>query len=224
MDWITEVPSRGNFNENNDDMFSIPKIRKLDLSEIKPCFDTISHFFLSLSTTGEQPNVTYLPIPNEKIYEMALQCLGTHFADVKSVAINGDVKQLILREVVYESEKKLQEARLNNEIHPIIMDLFFSSDLNNITKPHEVQNKTVYKIINSKIETYQSTGFEATWNFLSNCYSREGDLLVTPGNWYLNDELKNSVALRYFSAKVSKLNLWVNSDTLEVLYLHMKFD
>lgn len=78
--------------------------------------------------------------------------------------------------------------------------------------------------MNSKLDELYFPDFEDTWEIIYSSFKEEGDLLLSPRKWYLKDTLIHSTTLRYFSTKVNSIYLWVNSDTLEVNYVHLKFD
>ncbi|MFD2117186.1 hypothetical protein ACFSTH_02360 [Paenibacillus yanchengensis] len=222
MDWIVNVPSGGLFYEGNLEHIYPPKISTLDLSKTKPIFSTLSQFYLSLSILHGGSGTLFFSIPDENLYQTSLEHLGSHFENVKISRTEGSPDILILKKVRQESIQQLKETYEHNKIHPIILDLFFPQK--HVTNFTYISNKKVYKIVSSKIDPYYSDDFTNTWNLITMSHQREKVLAITPNKWYLTDDLKNSLAIRYLSAHSNSLYLWVNSETKEVLYLDIKFD
>jgi len=224
MNWLTPVETSGLFTTKDGHDFNFPRIKKLNLDEVmqQGVFDTTTEFFLSLTASISEPNQLNIPIPNNDTLNMLVERLGKHYTSVKVALLNSNPVTLTLVELIRNSEELLKEMVASNEIHPIVKDLYHTS--NKAVTPHEVTNKLVYKIEATKIEHCNDESFEPTWILLEVSYQCEGDLLLVPRKWYLTDDLRHSIALRYFSGKVKTAYLWVNSDTQEVLYLHIKFD
>ncbi|MFD2116642.1 hypothetical protein ACFSTH_18785 [Paenibacillus yanchengensis] len=222
MDWIVNVPSGGLFYEGNLERIYPPKISTLDLSETKSIFSTLSQFYLSLSILHGESNTVFFSIPNENLYQTSLEHLGSHFENVKISRTKGNPDNLILKKIRRQSIQKLNEAYEQSKIHPIILDLFFSQE--SLTNVADISNKKVYKIVSSQIVPYYSDDFTDTWNLITMSNQIEKELIITPNKWYLTDDLKNSLAIRYLSTHSKSLYLWVNPETNEVLYLDIKFD
>lgn len=91
--------------------------------------------------------------------------------------------------------------------------------------PYQVKRKMLYDVDSSFIDSYENAEFDSVYDCICEVSSGKEDVLIYPKNWIINDDLKDSLAIRYFSnhRKTKGLYLKVDAETNLVLYVHIKF-
>lgn len=197
------------------------RIAHLDTSNYEYKFSVTSQFFLALALSSEKDTIITLSILQKDILKELMENIAVHFQEVKGIYINETLDSIILSHVNTKSSLLFNKNNEEDLIHPIIKNLFFFANSSKDLK-YEVSKK-LFKINKSRIDPFKTESFENTWRVIEKCFSDENELVIRPKHWVLDDELKNSIALRYFSTVASNVYLWVNEDTLDVLYLHLVF-
>ncbi len=107
---------------------------KLEIKRVqidKKCNDItiIAQFFIAIHTLFDLPIVTAIPITNDEVEEIVMEQIAIHFNTIQKIIINERLERIQLREIKEFSKNKFLEMSQTNQIHPIIKELYFSSEI-----------------------------------------------------------------------------------------------
>ncbi|MFI8711002.1 hypothetical protein [Brevibacillus brevis] len=217
MNWIKKNESTNIFTSKEETKIQNRKIRKIAPFESPIPITTLSQFFLSLSAVNGPDNVLHIPtLSDESLFQKALTEIGGHFVDIKAAFVDDKPQQLILKEIQKKVVEELQNLDFERKLNPIVANLF-NTQLK-MQYSHR-EKKTIFRVIPSEVIVADVPDFDETMEFLCKSYD---DLLITPTNWYLTNELKDSIAIRYFAHRCKNLYLWVDDLNSEIIYIHLE--
>lgn len=204
MNWIQEC----NINLSTNDLeeseyvdFSIEDIP--DIDKINKKYNVLTEFYISL--TARFPNSRASIFLNEtKIPVEILESVVAHFDNPKVVTNGKNPIKIILKNPKTSSVDHILKKNRN----PIIEDLF---DFNKNYSFREWTPPKTYKIVPDTVEKYENDDFDSILPYLYMCNSQPF-FIFSIDDWVLNDSLKNSLAIRYFTHKFKEVYLWVDDD------------
>ncbi len=222
MDWLEEVSLDDLLNFGADDElntdFSYKNHSLNNSRELK--LTPTAQFFLSLSSDNNQKAQTSIPIASlsETKLNSLIGELAPCYKDCIIQYVSNKPESLILKNPKKEALILLQKIKKN----PIVKDLFRLDECINLKLDRQTEN-SVYRIMNDSIPGYLDEEFDIVYNLLKICFSKDGTILITPRDWVLMDELKESLALRYFVHKCKNVYLWVDKSSNYVEHIQLVF-
>lgn len=216
MDWIEKIESTSLFTRQNENNTQNGMIRKIAPFQSPTQITTLSQFFLSLSAVNGSDNVMHLPTPSENLFHKVLTEVGRYFVDIKATFVDDMPQQLILKEIQRNALDELKKIEAEGKLNPIVANLF--NIQSEILYSHR-EKKTIFRIIPSEVIIANVPDFDETMEFIRKSFD---DLLITPTNWHLTNELKDSVAIKYFAHRCKNLYLWVDDSNFEIIYIHLE--
>lgn len=203
MEWLEECHADLNTKSTQEDVdIKIQGIQ--DIDDVNKSFSVLTEFFISC--TAKIQNSMYSIFFNEDtIPEVLLKDVIPHFNSVKLVLYNNVPKELMLSQPKNSSVKYIK----NHSKNPIIESIY---NINiSIDDDYEWSKKKVYKIKTKKIKKYENNDFDKILPYLNPPYDMS-HIILSVSDWTLNDELKNSLAIRYFTYKYREVYLWVDKE------------
>lgn len=192
---------------------------------IFPKFTSLTQYFLISYKKQLETSTTdiliHINIPNKDVFALIIQEVALHFNSIELIQEDEKVTEIMLSQPLENSLKHCSEI----EINPIINDVFMREGNYKQLHPYQVKSKMLYQVDFSFIDSYENIEFDTIYECLCAISSGKEDILIYPKNWLVNDELRNSLAIRYFSdhRKTKGLYLMVDTETNLVLYVHIKF-
>lgn len=203
MEWLKPFEATNQF-EDNTDSFSDFKIREfIPNSNVQKKYSLLTQFFLLLSYQDEN-SVTSLFVDN-RIDNQVIEEIIMHFDSTKIVLENELPSEIILSKPNQESLSLIR----SNHLNPIIKNLYGT-----ISKTqYEWKPQKSYKILSEFIEKYEDMGFDKVLDCLKNT-SKGPIISLSLYNWTLEDYLKDTFAIRYFTHKCKNVYLWVDDSNI----------
>lgn len=219
MDWLEKVSSKSVLSDKINEQ---GEFRFEQINTNPEQYETIvSDFFMLLHNESRlgDGGVTHWPTPNDKVLKKVLEEVAPFFKTAKLEKTDKHVFSVFLQHPKDSSKKLIK----NKIVHPVLHDIFKRE--RNIENPRfPFPNNSVYKVNPEFYTKMQSdTEVDKLIDFFRDSMSKEKDFIFRPENWYLTDELKNSIALRYLVHRCTGLFLWVDDDTKYIFHIHLKF-
>jgi hypothetical protein len=162
-------------------------------------YSLLTQFFLLLGSQDDK-SVTSLFVDN-RIDNQVIEEIIMHFDNTKIVLENELPSEIMLSKPNQES---LSLIRLNN-LNPIIKNLY--GTINNTQ--YEWRPQKSYKILSEFIEKYEDMEFDEVLDCLKN--TSQGPIIsLALSSWTLEDSLKDTFAIRYFTHKCKNVYLWID--------------
>ncbi|WP_088011691.1 hypothetical protein [Gottfriedia acidiceleris] len=167
MDWLREMNVMAVVNGTLGNGISNEKLEIKRVQIDKKCNDItiIAQFFIAIHTLFDLPIVTAIPITNDEVEEIVMEQIAIHFNKIQKIIINERLERIQLRKIKDFSKNKLLEMSRTNQIHQIIKELYFSSEI--IPMEHNFLsfrvNKKLYQVLNEKIEIPAQTDSNFFW-------------------------------------------------------------
>ncbi|NOU96369.1 hypothetical protein GC093_24595 [Paenibacillus sp. LMG 31456] len=180
---------------------------------------TVLAQFLNASSVLLPGNTSVqLEIVNEELHKLILEELAPHYENVKAVIIDDYIKTLIMEQLKNDSVEIFRSMDQRGELSPLIKDFYRSSD-RNLLGPHKMSRTCRYFIVlPDKLEPMKLTGTDSLRKWIHNGYIQRNErLALSPTGWVLHDELKNSVALRFFASFCPRVGLVVDADDMKIV-------
>lgn len=227
MSWLKKVSEDKitfftNVNEN-DTNFRVTIFNNTD--NIKPKFTSLTQYFLisykkQLDELGYDV-VIHIKIPNADMYEQIIQEVALHFKSIELIQECENVTEVMLREPLESSLKQIEKLSIN----PIINDIFMREYNYKPLHPYHMERETFYEVDFSCIDFYENAEFDSVYDCICAVSSGKEDVIIYPKNWIVNDNLKESLAIRYFTNhwRTKGLYLKVDAKTNSVIYVHIKY-
>jgi hypothetical protein len=228
MNWLKKVSEDKitffkNVKENNSTNFRVTTFNNPDNIESK--FTSLTQYFLisykkQLDASGSGV-VTHIKIPNDDMFAQIIQEVALHFKSIELIQEDENITEIMLNEPFESSLEQINKLKIN----PIINDIFMREGNYEHLQPYQVKKKMFYEVDFSYIDSYENVEFDSVYDSICAVSSGKEDVLIYPKNWIVNDDLKDSLAIRYFSnhQKTKSLYLKVDAETNLVLYMHIKF-
>ncbi|WP_088043361.1 hypothetical protein [Bacillus sp. EAC] len=206
---------------------------KLEINRIQidgKCNDItiIAQFFIAIHTLFDLPIVTAFPITNEEVEEIVMEQIAIHFNKIQKIIINNRLERIQLMEIKDFSKNKFLEMSRFNQIHPIIRELYFSSEI--IPLEHNFltfrENKKRYQVLNEKIgiPSQADSSFLDVIMFIKKSFgvSKEDNhtSVISPAGWKIKNDIKKLESIKLFS-QYFNLELIVDSDNGQILAIDL---
>ncbi|MGG2028000.1 hypothetical protein AB1282_20065 [Gottfriedia sp. S16(2024)] len=230
MNWLREMNVKTGVNGTLGNGISNEKleIKIVQIDKKRNDITIIAQFFIAIHTLFDLPLVTAIPITNDEVEEIVMEQIAVHFNKIQKIVINDRLERIQLREIKDFSKYKFLEMSRYNQIHPIIRELYFSSDI--IPLEHNFltfrENKKLYQVLNEKIEIPFQTdsSFLDVIKFIKKSFgvSEEDNhtFVISPAGWKLRNEIKNLESIKLFS-KYFNLELIVDNENSQILSLDL---
>ncbi|AXN40730.1 hypothetical protein CN689_23270 [Peribacillus butanolivorans] len=199
MEWLKPFEANNQFEDNTNSLLDF-KIREyIPESNIQKKYSLLTQFFLLLGSQDDN-SVTSLFVDN-RIDNQVIEEIIMHFDNTKIVLENELPSEIMLSKPNQES---LSLIRSNN-LNPIIKNLY--GTINNTQ--YEWRPQKSYKILSEFIEKYEDMEFDEVLDCLKN--TSQGSIISLPlSSWTLEDSLKDTFAIRYFTHKCKNVYLWID--------------
>lgn len=226
MDWLNKIDKITffkNVKENTSTNFRVTTIN--NPGNIDPKFTSLTQYILisykKQLDTLRSSVVTHIKIPNADLFEQIIQEVALHFKKIELILEGQNVTEVMLSEPVESSLEQINELKIN----PIINDIFMRKGNYKHLQPYQVKHKMLYEVDSSFIDLYENIEFDSVYDCICAVSAGKEDVLIYPKNWIVNDDLKDSLAIRYFSnhRNTKGLYLLVDTETNLVLHVHIKF-
>ncbi|MFI8495237.1 hypothetical protein ACIGC1_20405 [Peribacillus butanolivorans] len=199
MEWLKPFEANNQFEDNTNSLLDF-KIREcIPESNIQKKYSLLTQFFLLLGSQDDK-SVTSLFVDN-RIDNQVIEEIIMHFDNTKIVLENELPSEIMLSKPNQES---LSLIRSNN-LNPIIKNLY--GTINNTQ--YEWRPQKSYKILSEFIEKYEDMEFDEVLDCLKN--TSQGPIIsLALSSWTLEDSLKDTFAIRYFTHKCKNVYLWID--------------
>ncbi|MCM3702092.1 hypothetical protein [Paenibacillus macerans] len=222
MDWIRGSSLIEYVGEERM-VFDSPDFRmeKVDLNRIPQTMTALGQFFTVASLWVEPDTMVILPAEDEEMHNLVVDQLAVHFEKVRYL-IRGDKVEEVNMQRLKKGSAELFGAA-DTGIFPVLKDLYREP------RPTERQwsrkSLLYYTVETGRLQAYDASGTEDIKRFLQKAYFDRGESFVLqPLGWTFEEDLRESVALRFFAGFVPFLTLIVDGDTHEVLSLELSGD
>jgi hypothetical protein len=181
----------------------------------------LGQLFTAASFLLEENVMVQLPASDLTALDLIKRDIAPHFKNVKFVMVNGQVEFIMMQYLKDSSLQVLQDISMEG-LHPIILDLYRSKDMNRLG-PHRPQRRIRrFKVRNEFLDVLRDSNLKDIQHFIESAYFSRGDFLaLSPTGWKINDELQHSIILRTFSTFVTHIDLLVDEDDLTVIGLFL---
>ncbi|WP_223067675.1 hypothetical protein [Paenibacillus caui] len=218
FEWLEKDPQMIEISDPLITHFRIKPIQSI-LENVNAFSDTAC-FFIAPIALGHPNMETAIPIPNKKIYDQCLVELAPFFTTIEGVFLNEQElpSSIILRDLTEHARLGIGQLYKIGSLDPVINDLYGSEE----RRPNGARGKKllVYKVKLNKSEKLSQSSFMEVWKFIENTFLNVNKVLsLIPTNWYLNDELKKSPAINFFSSVSNNIYLYVIEETGRVIGL-----
>lgn len=203
MDWIIECDVDLSTANSEEDMgFMIERIR--DVEKIKKRFSILTEFYVSFSARFPD-SITSIYLKESNISDELLETVVAHFEETKIIKEKDKPVEIMLAQPKIDSINQIK----NNPGNQIVKNLF---NLNSLAdSSDEWLPKKTYKIEPQKIQRYDDKEFDNVLPYLTPP-KNQPFLLLSISDWFLDDSLKNALAIRYFVHKFKEVYLWVDTN------------
>ncbi|TVX96289.1 hypothetical protein [Cohnella terricola] len=176
-------------------------------------------FFITHSMIASIDTLVCLPIRNEQSKKLILGEVAVHFEDVKLVFSNGQLELINMRIVKEKSRDLFNSSTL--EIRKITFDLYRTKDMSNWVTPHK-RSFSYYTIKNDNFEKLALRNTERLQQYIYDEYfSFNETLCLLPNGWIFQENLKDSLCLRFFVSFIPTINLWIDNEKNEVALIEL---
>ncbi|PGS48774.1 hypothetical protein [Bacillus sp. AFS041924] len=202
MEWLElceNLELDGDYNEVSMDF----RIRKFISSKNhEPHFSLITEFYLMLGRQFENGEISVFV--NKKLDKKLISEVILHFNNCRVVYEND-----LPTEVRLSNPKKVSLNEIHKRgINPIISDLYGKiSEIESEWSP-----SLCYKLVPEKIVKYEDQDFDLVFEYLIRTKKDKNLLSFSWVSLVLDESLKDSVAIRYFTHKCKNVYLWVNRE------------
>ena len=216
--WLTEIdkPVVNKSKELHSDL----NIERL--SENKDTYE-ISDVFLFFASPNIIFNIdflTALPTPTKFSLNVILNEMAPHYNKVQVIKKKDNITTINLKFLKKHSQRLLNKALLEGVLGGIINDIYRTNELH--ISMHRL-NLKYYKVNGKYIQTVKLEGFDRVMEFLESSFlTSGGPFTLSPSGWTLEEELKNSIAIRAFSSFSKEIILVVDSadNTVVAVYIY----
>lgn len=230
MNWLRELYDLQVINGNLANGIHNEKleIKRVHINDKCTDITIIAQFFIAQHTLFEIPISTAIPISNVEVEEIVMKEIAIHFNKIQKIIINDRLVRIQLMEIKEDSKYRFLEMEQSNQIHPIIKDLYFSSEIfpleyNFLTFR---EHKKRYQVIIEKVEIPSETdsSFLEVIKFIKKSFGVSDDfnhtLVISPTGWKLKNDIKNLESIKLFS-QYFNLELFVDSDIGQILSIDL---
>jgi hypothetical protein len=223
LPWMKEVSKEELFG--NDDANTTPihrpfKIEKLKVDDSINSMTVLAQF-LNASSVLLPGNISVqLENVNEELHKLILKELVPHYEKVKAVIIDNCIDTIIMQQLKNDSVEMFRSMEQSGELSPLIKDFYRSSD-RSLIGIHKISRRCRHFIVlPGKLEPMKLAGTDSLRKWVQDGYiQRNKSLALSPTGWVLHDELKKSVALRFFASFCPRLGLVVDADDMKIVGL-----
>lgn len=230
MNWISEMSFFPVINGTISNGISDEKleIKRVHIDNEVNEITIIAEFFIAQHTLFDLPLVTAIPITNVEVEEIVMEQIAIHFNKIQKIFINDSLERIQMMEIKEISKKKYLEMVQTNKVHPIIKEIYFSSDITPLEHNHLTfrEYKKRYVIINEKIEipTKVDSSFLEVINFIKKSFgvSKDNDhtFVILPTGWILRNEMKNLKSIKVLN-QYFNLELIVDTEVGQILSIDL---
>ncbi|UOQ43736.1 hypothetical protein MUN89_17900 [Halobacillus salinarum] len=200
------------------DIHSDIKIERL--SETKDIYE-ISDVFLFIASSGIIFNINFLialPTPTKFSLNVILNEIAPHFHKVQLIKTNDNITTINLKFLKTHSQELLNKALDEQSPDSIINDIYRTNKLYKI--PKHGLNLKYYKVHCEYIQPVTLQNFDRVMDFIDSSFLKSGEpFSLRTSGWILEEELKNSIAIRAFSSFSKEIILVVNSADDTVVFV-----
>lgn len=189
-------------------------VKKITNSNTIPLNSSALADFFVFPAIVTENMITSIPIFDKSMYEKCMSDIALFFSNVVGFfGLNEEMPLMIqLSSPLEEAREFYKTKSRNNELHPIVQELYGSQE----NRPNGRINRNVQlKVLNESIKNnYVSEDFDEVFDFLKNTFFKQGNCFpIIPTYWFYTDELKDSVAIKYFNSKCKVVYLIVDDPT-----------
>ncbi|MFE4349844.1 hypothetical protein [Peribacillus butanolivorans] len=212
MEWLKPFEANNQFEDNTNSLLDF-KIREfIPESNVQKKYSLLTQFFLLLGSQDDN-SVTSLFVDN-RIDNQVIEEIIMHFDNTKIVLENKLPSEIMLSKPNQESLSLIR----SNKVNPIIKNLY--GTINNTQ--YEWRPQKSHKILSEFIEKYEDMEFDEVLDCLNN--TSQGPIIsLALSSWTLEDSLKDTFAIRYFTHKCKNVYLWIDdANIVSTIQLELK--
>lgn len=217
LNWIEE------FKPINNSRMEQPPLRRVHLKKISleaPSSMTELARFVSAGSVLLADNMMNgLSAKDETARNLIMNDIAPHFIDVKLVYVEGEVEAVNIQYLKEESKKRFDST--SNGIIQVIHDLYRTRDMS-VWKSEHRRELIQFAVKIHELDTYDIPHTEDLKEFLKRGYFDLGEeFCLIPTGWTLEEELKESITLRFFATFTPRITLFVDSSNGQVVMLQL---
>ncbi|SMQ81058.1 hypothetical protein SAMN05444673_4113 [Bacillus sp. OV166] len=167
---------------------------------------------------GEHHSTLVFQDMNHWLYDVIIKELVPHYKDVKQFFVHGKFKEIQLSELKKES-KELVKGLLSQGYFPVVSDLYRVTESTQSTgkrnlKFFVVRKESVSPLILKENERFQQFVY-------NNSFQKNKPFVLQPVGWKFQEDLRDSITIRYFSNFAEQMILLVNTvdDSIRAIYI-----
>ncbi|WP_438498335.1 hypothetical protein [Paenibacillus sp. IHBB 3054] len=193
-------------------------VKKITNSDAIPMHLSVLADFFVFPAIMTENMITSIPLFDKSMYEKCMRDIAPFFSDVLGYfGYNEEMPHMIQFSRPLEGARELYKTKFrNNELHPIVQDLYGSQENRPNGKINKnVQLKVAQGIINNN---YVKEDFDEVFDFLKSTFFKHRNRFpIIPTNWFYTDALKDSVAINYFNSRSKGVYLIVDDPSGRVI-------
>jgi hypothetical protein len=179
----------------------------------------LATFFIAGSMIVSEEMMVSLPVRYKESETIILEEMAVHFEDVKLVYRNDQLTNINMRLPKRESKALFNIS--SSETKKMMFDFYRTSELNNWSTPHK-RSISHYRILTREIERQEIQSTEKLKQYILREYIRTNEsLCLIPSGWNFQDNLKNSLILRFLSSFVPVINIGVDNGKNDVVFIEL---
>lgn len=228
MNWISEMSFLPVINGTisngiSDEKLEIKRVHiDIEVKEIT----IIAEFFIAQHALFDLPISTAIPIRNVEVEEIVMKEIAIHFNKIQKVILNDHLERIQFMEIKDDSKKKFLEMVQSNEVHPIIKEIYFSSDISSLEHNFLTfrEHMKRYKVLNGVVENPPKvdSSFLEVIKFIKASFgvSKDANYTLLPTGWILKNDIKNLESIKFFN-QYFNVELIVDIEVGQILSIHL---
>jgi hypothetical protein len=174
----------------------------------------IFQLFASVNVIFNQDFLSSFPVPNSHALNIVQNEIVPHYSEVKQIFIDDKLIEISVRFLKAETRRMLA-VLLSSSINHIVPDLYRNMEFNISPYPRKLK---YYLVKKEKIKQKSLVGAGEVGEFIRcSFFESNGFLTLMPSGWFLDDSLRESVALQSLSTFAEQIILMVNENDNRVI-------
>jgi hypothetical protein len=227
FDWIEEIDEGyfdNLFEDEDDDEDFYNRIQNQSVSFIKSDkrlnqMSEICFFYAAPDVILEDHHsVLVFRDIDQWLHEVVMQELVPYYKEVKQFFVHGKFKEIQLSELKEES-KKLVKGLISQDFFPVVSDLYrrresTQSTGNSKFKFFVIRKESVNSLVLKEYDCFKQFVF-------NHSFQKNKPFVISPAGWKLQEDLRDSITIRYFSNFAEQIVLLVNTvdDSILAIYI-----
>ncbi|MFB5197597.1 hypothetical protein ACE198_22260 [Neobacillus sp. KR4-4] len=152
------------------------------------------------------------------LHEVIMKELVPHYNEVKQFFIHGKFEEIQLSELKKES-KELVKCLLSQGYFPVVSDLYRGTESTQLRGKGNLQYFVIRKESVNPLELQEYERFKQF--VIHDSFQKNKPFVLRPAGWKLQEDLRDSITIRYFSNCAEQIVLLVNTldDSIRAIYI-----